>query len=247
MSVKKTTVTSTLLTNKGHPLLTKDGFTYKINKRTPSKIYWICKTKNCTAHVHTDLNNKLLFVSGEHNHLLEPEDQQVRHFRGILKERVINETVPISKIYDEELVKAQFSPEVLAKVPLIHEIRTIIFNNRINHCFPSILEAGLNHARRKLTPVLPNSITFDIPESYQLTGSGKKFLMFDTLVSRRKRMLVFASPEQLQLLFDSSIIFMDGTFTATPPLFDQVFTIHALKFESGTTNLTSSIITSSIL
>jgi hypothetical protein len=53
-------------------------------------------------------------------------------------------------------------------------------------------------------------------------------------VSRKKRMLVFGSPKQLQLLFDSSIIFFDGTFLTTPPFFDQVFTIHGLKFDCGT-------------
>lgn len=126
MSVN-TSVVSTLVSNKGHSLLVKDGFVYKINKQTSAKIYWICKTKNCRAHVHTDRNNDFLVASGEHNHLLEPEDNQVHHFRGILKERVINETAPISKIYDEEIVKAQFSPEVLAKVPLIREIRMTIF------------------------------------------------------------------------------------------------------------------------
>jgi hypothetical protein len=127
MSVK-TSVITTLVSNKGHPLLVKDGFIYKINKQTSPKIYWICKAKNCRAHVHTDLNNNLLVVSGEHNHLLEPEDHQIQNFRGVLKERVIYETAPISKIYDEEIVKAQFSPEALAKVPLIHQIRMTIFN-----------------------------------------------------------------------------------------------------------------------
>jgi hypothetical protein len=125
MSVK-TSAVSMLVSNKGQPLLVKDGFIYKINKQTKSKIYWICKTKNCRAHVHTDLNKNFLVASGEHDHLIEPEDNQVQHFRGVLKERVINETAPISKIYDEEIVKAQFPPEVLAKVPLIRDIRMII-------------------------------------------------------------------------------------------------------------------------
>lgn len=46
-------------------------------------------------------------------------------------------------------------------------------------------------------------------------------------------MLAFASPKQLQVLFDSPIIFMDGTFLTSPPFFDQVFTIDGLKFDSG--------------
>ncbi|CAF4962548.1 unnamed protein product, partial [Rotaria socialis] len=92
---------------------------------------------------------------------------------------------------------------------------------------------GLNQARRKLTPILPESNSFDIPDGYQTTASGEPFLICDKLVSRKKRMLFFGSPNQLQLLFDSSIIFLDGTFRSTPPFFDQIFTIHGLKFDCG--------------
>lgn len=95
----------------------------------------------------------------------------------------------------------------------------------------------MNQARRKLTPILPDSSTFNVPESYQTTSIGEQFLFYDAWVSRRKRMLLFGSPKQLQLLFDSSTIMLDGTFLATPPFFNQVFTIHALKFDTGTGNI----------
>ena len=78
--------------------------------------------------MHTDLNKNFLIASGEHEHLLQPEDNQVQHFRGVLKERVINETATISKIDDEEIATAQFPSEVLAHIPLIRNIRVIIFN-----------------------------------------------------------------------------------------------------------------------
>ncbi|CAF1581636.1 unnamed protein product, partial [Didymodactylos carnosus] len=90
---------------------------------------------------------------------------------------------------------------------------------------------GLNQARRKLTPVLPASTSFDIPDSYQITATGEKFLICYTLVCRKKKMLIFSSPKQLELVFNSSTILMDGAFSAAPPFFDQVYTIHALKFE----------------
>ncbi|CAF5074200.1 unnamed protein product, partial [Rotaria sp. Silwood1] len=93
-----------------------------MNKQTSSKIYWTCKTKSCKAHVHTDLNNNFLVSNGEHNHLLEPEELEIKQFRQNLKERVINETSPISKIYDEQISKSHLSPDVLANLPLAHEI-----------------------------------------------------------------------------------------------------------------------------
>ncbi|CAF4456744.1 unnamed protein product [Rotaria sp. Silwood2] len=205
---------SFLASNKGYRLLVQDRFMYKLNKQTSSKMYWICKIKNCKAHVHTDLNNNFLKSSGEHNHLLEPEDIQVKQFLNIVKDRVIKETASISKIYDEEVSKAAFSTELLASIPLARDI-----------------QPALNRARRKLTPILPGSATFDIPDSYQITSKDEKFLFRDTLISLRKRMLLFGSPKQLEVLFDSSSILMGGTFSATPPFFDQLFTLHALKFE----------------
>ncbi|CAF4377435.1 unnamed protein product, partial [Rotaria sordida] len=41
--------------------------------------------------------------------------------------RFIKEIAPISKIYDEEILKAEFSTELLASVPLARDIRNITF------------------------------------------------------------------------------------------------------------------------
>ncbi|CAF1499053.1 unnamed protein product [Rotaria sp. Silwood1] len=160
----------------------------------------------------TNFREKMI-SSGEHNHLLEPEELEIKQFRQNLKERVISETSPISKIYDEQISKAHLSPDVLASLPLAHE-----------------MQPALCYARRKLTPTLPTSFAFDIPDCYQSTSTGEKFLFSDSLVRRRDRMLLFGSTKQLEILFDSSTVLMDGTFSATPPFFSQVFTLHGLKF-----------------
>ncbi|CAF1607645.1 unnamed protein product, partial [Didymodactylos carnosus] len=149
----------------------------------------------------------------EHNHLLDSEDLEIKQFRQGLKERVINDTSPISKIYDEEIRKTNLSSDVLASPPLAHEI-----------------QPGLCYARCKLTPTLTTSFAFDIPDCYQSTSTGEKLLFSDSLVRRRERMLLFGSTKQLQVLFDSSTVLLDGTFSATPPFFSQVFTLHGLKF-----------------
>ncbi|CAF4389943.1 unnamed protein product, partial [Rotaria magnacalcarata] len=127
--------------------------------------------------------------------------------------RAVQETTAIAKIYEEEIIKSRLSTRTLATLPLVRE-----------------LQPGLLYARRQLTPVLPSSSSFEIPDSYQLTLTKEIFLFSDTLVGRRKRMLLFGSITQLEMLFDSTTIFMDGTFSCTPPFFDQVFTIHALNF-----------------
>lgn len=54
----------------------------------------------------------------------------------------------------------------------------------------------------------------------------------------KDRILVFASDLQLELLFDSDVLFMDGTFDTTPENFKQVYLIHAHKFGQGMLNTT---------
>ena len=93
----------------------------------------------------------------------------------------------------------------------------------------------MSKVRRKYTPVIPSSMTFDIPETYQQTRSMKHFLLMDFFLRRGKeRVLVFSSDQQLEILFSSDTIFMDGTFDITPAPFKQVYIIHAHKFEQGT-------------
>ena len=93
----------------------------------------------------------------------------------------------------------------------------------------------MSKTRRKRTPVIPSSVTFNIPEFYEQTLSSKRFLLMDVYPKRGKeRILVFSSEEQLELLFESNIVFMDGTFDITPPHFKQVYIIHGHKFGQGT-------------
>jgi hypothetical protein len=91
------------------------------------------------------------------------------------------------------------------------------------------LESSLNRLRRQTTPPLPKSSSFDLPDIYSITTSGVPFLFSDTLV-RKKRVILFASDEQLRMLFSSTHIMMDGTFSSCVPYFDQVFSIHCIKY-----------------
>lgn len=89
----------------------------------------------------------------------------------------------------------------------------------------------MNKSRRLQTPAIPDSQLFDIPDGYTKTLKGEPFLCVDKFIKRKTRILLFASREQLKLLFESSIIFMDGTFSATPSIFEQVYCLHAIKHQ----------------
>ncbi|CAF3192503.1 unnamed protein product [Rotaria socialis] len=114
--------------NKGKPLLIADDYTFKLNKTTTSTKYWICTINGCAAKVHTDLNNGLMKTVGNHSHLPEKEKLEVREVREKIKQRAINETTPIPRIYDEECAKAMLSNTAIAILPSEREMsKKILF------------------------------------------------------------------------------------------------------------------------
>ena len=114
---------SFLTSNKGKPLLLLEGFLFKVNKETKDKTYWTCRNASCRATVHTDGSNTLLRANGEHDHLPQPEEIQIQALREKMKNRALNETVPIARIYEEEVLKADLSTRALASLPLAREMR----------------------------------------------------------------------------------------------------------------------------
>ncbi|CAF3896364.1 unnamed protein product [Rotaria sordida] len=150
----------------------------------------------------------------EHEHAANPELLEVHQTRQQIKRRVINELTPTGAVYDEEMSKASMSSTAIAIFPTVHEIYQ-----------------GFATTRRKAMPALPQSCIFDIPEQYTLTIDKKRFLLFDEARVRRERLLIFSSDIQLDLLFKSSIVYMDGTYSKAPNHFFQLFTMHSVNFD----------------
>ncbi|CAF4567337.1 unnamed protein product, partial [Rotaria sp. Silwood2] len=90
----------------------------------------------------------------------------------------------------------------------------------------------LNRVRRNITPPIPTPSDFDIPDFYRQTLNGKLFVCTDRFI-RNKRMILFATDKQLETLFSSEWIFLDGTFDSCPSQFKQIYTIHGLKFQQN--------------
>ncbi|CAF4163738.1 unnamed protein product, partial [Rotaria magnacalcarata] len=82
-----------------------------------------------------------------------------------------------------------------------------------------------------MIPPLPESCLFDIPNEFKLTIEKKRFLLIDEARVRRERLLLFASDAQLDLLFNASTIYMDGTFKKTSPQFSQIYIMHIVHFD----------------
>ncbi|CAF3322115.1 unnamed protein product [Rotaria sp. Silwood2] len=206
---------SFITSNKGQLLLLLNNYLYQCNKKTIKKKYWQCISKGCTVYLHTDTNN--IYLGGdvpEHDHEPNPELVEVRQVRQKIKERALKEIIPISMIYEQETSHTSISSTTLAILPTSQEI------------YPSVAKA-----RQKVVPLLPNCCLFDIPDDYTKTIDGNRFLLTDEVLARRERLLMFSSDHQLDLLFQSRIVYMDGTFAKSPPHFLQVYIIHAIIFD----------------
>ena len=77
-----------------------------------------------------------------------------------------------------------------------------------------------NSPRKEDVPVLTHE--------YQITGTGERFLLFDSGVGDINRMFIFATKDGIDMLANSSQWFVVGTFKLCPQIFSQIYTIHAL-------------------
>ncbi|CAF4695774.1 unnamed protein product, partial [Rotaria socialis] len=144
------------------------------------------------------------------------ETIEVREFREKVKQREVNETAPIPRIYDEECAKAKLSDATTAILPSERE-----------------MNSGINKSRRAMTPTISTTQLFDIPEPFTKTLHDDDFLIVDKMITRRQRIFLFASREQLKMLLGADTILMDGTFSTYPSMFDQVYTMDAIKYDQS--------------
>jgi hypothetical protein len=45
--------------------------------------------------------------------------------------------------------------------------------------------------------------------------------------------MIFASEEQLNVLYNSDVLFADGTFKVSPKLFEQLYVLHGMQNGEG--------------
>ncbi|CAF3647620.1 unnamed protein product [Rotaria sp. Silwood1] len=209
-------VISFINSQKGKLMLVLDDDIFKLNRQSKTTKYWICIINGCLSKVRTTLDNQLIEFIDKHNHPSEKEKIEIRRFREKVKERAVNETTPIPQIYEEECAKMMLSFAAITILPSERE-----------------MNSSLNKARRAITPSIPTTQIFDIPEPFNKTLRNSDFVIVDKMIARQQRILLFASNEQLKMLFNAETILMDGTFSSCPTMFDQVYTIHSIKFDQS--------------
>ena len=109
--------------NKGKQILIHENYLFKCNKKTASKKYWQCIERDCGVYTHTTTTDELICVTGPHNHPADPDQLAAKLLRDKMKERILAETTSITRIYDEEIAKANLSKGATAILPTVIEYR----------------------------------------------------------------------------------------------------------------------------
>ena len=176
--------------------------------------------------MHTTLDNEFLRYSSkstDHPHLPNLAESEIRNLRENMRERAEKEFLPLQEIAEQVVLKGLLMGEALGVLPGV---------TNVSH--------SLVYTRRKTTPALPQSSTVGIPDAYTMDyRNNERLLLHDSHdpkyqsdesghIRSTGRVLMWSSDTQLNLLFGSEKLHMNGTFRSSPAIFEQVFIIQAI-------------------
>lgn len=211
--------------NKGKNKIHFQGFSYRMSNKNKTTLNWRCDRRNCKGSLSTPLNyedsNTACVENSAHNHAPDPAAEQMK----VQLQKMIHEGCS-SNAHPRHLIStavASLTEEALASVPK-----------------KSSMTRRIQRARSRAEGFRPEPTSlegFQIPPEYQTavhSGRNVRFLLHDNMGNDEDRMpcsriIVYASDSMLDLLADSKYWMFNGTFKFSPPLFAQVFTIHAIR------------------
>ncbi|CAF5101578.1 unnamed protein product, partial [Rotaria magnacalcarata] len=134
--------------------------------------------------------------------------------------------VSLDSSNNDDMVESEGDADVFLNVPVV--------KGEITSGTSIRKESGLHKTRRRALPPVPRDQKFVVPPVYLETYSKEPFLIYDKRKSQYGgRVMMFASPEQLDVLFHSDILFADGTFRVSPILFEQLYVLLGMQHGEG--------------
>ena len=202
--------------NRGKRILHLDGFSFHLNS-TSSKgtKYWRCiKYPMCGGTAVEKPGRRPACGRIPHNHAANPERVDTMMAVAQLKQRAKTDASAQPKaLYRDSLCQA-VENQSAASFPPFESLSSTLYRLR-RESFPSC--AGLANDLR-------------VEDQFTRTRTGERFLLIDSRYRGRdgntKRMLVFSSDRQLEMLSNARTIAFDGTFNMCPSQFTQIFVIH---------------------
>lgn len=129
-----------------------------------------------------------------------------------MKENIINNFDIPSEVYAKEVIKLKAAAACLMP-------------NKNN------IKRNLRRIRNNSNPTI-SSKEFVLEGKWTMTAepNQQKFLFYDnrSINSRINRIIIFASPDCLEILSQSNHVFMDGTFSSCTKGFYQLYVLHVI-------------------
>lgn len=189
-----------------------NNYQYLKDRENGEISYYKCeyfKKFKCRGRIHVVDENVVKEV-GDHNH---PSDKS-----KYLADEVVNQ-IKVKAVETKENpreilreISTDVSFPIAAKLPSMQLLKKTISRKR--------------KSEEIFCP--PSSLDFQIPDDLQRTNNMEKFLLFDSGCTSQKRMLIFGTEFNLNMLEKHKHWYADGTFDSTPALFTQIFTIHII-------------------
>lgn len=199
---------------KGKQQLVHNGFVYTIDKKTTEKTIWKCveytKTK-CLGRVWST-DDEIEYQNEKHNHTPDAVAINVRKAENTIKEKARTLTDAPQQILAS--VTSSMAQSVAGQLPC-----------------SSALKRNINNARKNGPSRSTDLLELVIPAEYTVTSKGDQFLLFDS-GSSSDRILIFSTEKNLELMQKCDHWYADGTFKSAPKPFQQVFTIHGIKYDN---------------
>lgn len=200
-----------LESKRGRNLVVYHNYIYRKETSYKEKTFWKCvQYDNVRCMGRLQLVNNNVFKVTEHSH---PPNSANVCARKVLTQ--IKTTSKQTNDDPQEIIAnvcRDIAPAVLAELPKFNSLKRAINTQR------STGEVVANC--RSLQDLI-------IPERYK-TINNVQFLLFDEQFGE-DRILIFSTEDNLEFLVRNQNWFCDGTFKASPVLFNQLYTIHAIE------------------
>ena len=207
-----------ILSKRGKPKFIENGKSFSFEKKSKdgSIEFWKCDVRGtCKARLHIR-DGRVVRRINQHSHPGDASKMEVLRSLTVMRQRAVNTTEQVSQVLAASI--ENLSQPGRGALPAVSNLKRAIRRKRV-------MEAA--------APANPlNLADLVIPEQYlnyeREPGVTENFLRYDNgQEAGVARILIFATSLNLQILQRATTWAMDGTFNIAPPLFAQVYTIHA--------------------
>lgn len=190
---------------------------YRVIFKYSNKAVFLCfSARNfyCTGRLLKPVENddsRHYVLKGKHLHRPDARKVGVKKVMSQVKNLARTTVLPPNQVIAASLQDVKKA--TAATLPSKNAMRETVYRIRFNPNFPA------------------NPRTLDdlnLTADFCTTPNGHNFLLYDSGVVNNKRMVIFGTQGNLDFLATCVEVYMDGTFSVTPPLFNQLYTIHGL-------------------